>query len=67
MLLSTLSAVLHAMGAELKIVASFPGHDIQIRSLGKLKNGNRARRALAKKRAGVPPARRVNAKAPATG
>jgi transcriptional regulator with XRE-family HTH domain len=33
MLLSTLSGVLRAMGAELKIVASFPGHDIQIRSL----------------------------------
>jgi transcriptional regulator with XRE-family HTH domain len=36
MLLSTLGAVLHAMGAELKIVASFPDHDVQIRNFGKL-------------------------------
>jgi transcriptional regulator with XRE-family HTH domain len=41
MLLSTLGAVLRAMGADLKIVASFPNHDIQIRSLGKLANGAR--------------------------
>jgi predicted transcriptional regulator len=33
MLLSTLGAVLRAMGADLKIVASFPDHDVQIRSL----------------------------------
>lgn len=36
MLLSTLSAVLCAMGADLKIVASFPGHDVQIRNFGAL-------------------------------
>jgi transcriptional regulator with XRE-family HTH domain len=36
MLLSTLSAVLRAMGADLKIVASFPDHDVQIRNFGKL-------------------------------
>jgi len=36
MLLSTLGAVLRAMGADLKIVASFPQHDVQIRSLGKV-------------------------------
>jgi transcriptional regulator with XRE-family HTH domain len=36
MLLSTLSAVLRAMGADLKIVASFPGHDVPIRNFGKL-------------------------------
>jgi transcriptional regulator with XRE-family HTH domain len=33
MLLSTLAGVFRAMGAELKIIASFPEHDIQIRSL----------------------------------
>ena len=33
MLLSTLASVLHAMGAELKIIARFPGHDIRIGSL----------------------------------
>src|SRR5258708_14683844 len=42
MLLSTLGAVLRAMGADLKIVASFPGHDVQIRSLGKMQR-NRER------------------------
>ncbi len=36
MLLSTLSAVLWAMGADLKIVASFPGHDVQIHNFGAL-------------------------------
>jgi len=41
MLLSTLAGVLRAMGAELKIVASFPDHEIPIRSLGKLANGAR--------------------------
>jgi hypothetical protein len=41
MLLSTLAGVLGAMGAELKIIASFPDHEIQIRSLGKLSNGSR--------------------------
>ena len=45
MLLSTLGAVLRAMGAELKIVASFPSRDIQIRSLCKLTNGKRGRKA----------------------
>jgi len=40
MLLSTLAGVLRAMGAELKIVASLPDHDIHIQSLGKL-NGKR--------------------------
>jgi len=49
MLLSTLSGVLRAMGAELKIVASFPGHDIQIRSLGKLANGAKGRRGAGEK------------------
>lgn len=36
MLLSTLGAVLRAMGADLKIVASFRDHDVQIRNFGKL-------------------------------
>jgi len=36
MLLSTLGAVLRAMGADLKIVARFPEHDVQIRSLAKI-------------------------------
>ena len=36
MLLSTLGGVLRAMGAELKIVASFPDHDVQIRNLRNL-------------------------------
>ena len=36
MLLSTLSAVLRAMGADLKIVASFPDHDVPIRNFAKL-------------------------------
>ena len=36
MLLSTLGAVLRAMGADLKIVASFPDHDVQIRNFAKL-------------------------------
>jgi len=31
MLLSTLDAVLRAMGADLKIVAHFPGHNVEIR------------------------------------
>jgi transcriptional regulator with XRE-family HTH domain len=43
MLVSTLAGVLRAMGAELKLVASFPDHDIQIHSLGKL-NGKGGRR-----------------------
>ena len=52
MLLSTLAGVLRAMGAELKIVASFPDHDIYIQSLGKLANGNGKRngRTTASKR-----------------
>ena len=37
MLLSTLGGVLRAMGADLKIVASFPDHDVQIRNLTRLK------------------------------
>jgi predicted transcriptional regulator len=37
MLLSTLTAVLRAMGADLKLVASFPpDHEIQLRNLGTL-------------------------------
>ncbi len=36
MLLSTLGAVLRAMGADLKIVASFPDHEVRIRNLGAL-------------------------------
>jgi hypothetical protein len=36
MLLSTLGAVLRAMGADLKIVARFPGHDVEIRNFRKL-------------------------------
>ncbi len=62
MLLSTLSGVLRAMGAELKIIASFPGHDIQIRSLGKLTNGRRNGRAVSKKRAAAGPLRHANTK-----
>ncbi len=51
MLLSTLGGVLRAMGADLKIVASFPHHDIQIRSFGKLANGaRRGQRVAAKAR-----------------
>lgn len=42
MLLSTLGAVLRAMGADLKIVASFPEHDVQIRSLGKIARSREA-------------------------
>ena len=42
MLVSTLSGVLRAMGAELKIVAKFPDHEIQIHSLGTL-NGKASR------------------------
>lgn len=43
MLLSTLGGVLRAMGADLKIVASFRDHDVQIRNFGKLtRNRNRA-------------------------
>jgi predicted transcriptional regulator len=37
MLLSTLGAVLRAMGADLKLVASFPDHEVQIRNLAALK------------------------------
>lgn len=37
MLLSTLGGVLRAMGADLKIVASFRDHDVQLRSFGKLR------------------------------
>ena len=63
MLLSTLGAVLRAMGADLKIVASFPGHDIQIRSLGKLANGAKGRRGAGeKRRLGATPSRRVSHK-----
>jgi hypothetical protein len=36
MLLSTLNAVLRATGADLKIVAHFPGHDVEIRNFRKL-------------------------------
>jgi len=36
LLLSTLGAVLRAMGADLKIIASFPDHEIQIRKLSEL-------------------------------
>ena len=36
MLLSTLAGVLRAMGADLKIVAHFPGHDVEIRNFRKL-------------------------------
>jgi hypothetical protein len=50
MLLSTLAGVLRAMGAELKIVASFPDHDVHIQSLGKLVNGKRTGRIGAPKR-----------------
>ncbi len=53
MLLSTPGAVLRAMGAELKIVASFPKHDIQIRSLSKPINGKRNRRSAARRNAPV--------------
>jgi transcriptional regulator with XRE-family HTH domain len=67
MLLSTLSGVLRAMGADLKIIASFPGHDIQIRSLGKLTNGNRADRALARKRSLASGSRRLSRKTIAAG
>ena len=42
MLLSTLGAVLRAMGADLKIVASFPDHEVQIRSLAKIPRNRRA-------------------------
>ena len=66
MLLSTLSAILRAMGAELKIVASFPGHDIVIQSLGKLANGKRNGRANASKRTN-PATRHANHKTHAGG
>jgi len=36
MLLSTLGAVLRAMGADLRIVARFPDHDVEIRNFHKL-------------------------------
>jgi DNA-binding transcriptional regulator YiaG len=36
LLLSTLGAVLRAMGADLKIVAHFPGHEVEIRNFRKL-------------------------------
>ena len=36
MLLSTLGSVLRAMGADLKIVAQFPGHDVEIGNFRKL-------------------------------
>ena len=63
MLLSTLGGVLRAMGAELKIIASFPNHDIEIRTLGKIANGRRSReRVEANKRAESPRARRVRGK-----
>jgi transcriptional regulator with XRE-family HTH domain len=50
MLLSTLAGVFRAMGAELKIIASFPEHDIHIRSLGKPARGRRNGRATLPKR-----------------
>jgi hypothetical protein len=49
MLLSTLAGVFRAMGAELKIIASFPEHDIQIQSLGRPADGRRNGRASASK------------------
>ena len=49
MLLSTLGKALRAMGAELKIIASFPDHDIRIQSLGQLSNGKRNGRVSASK------------------
>ena len=36
MLLSTLGAMLRAMGADLKIVAHVPAHDVEIRNFRKL-------------------------------
>lgn len=45
MLLSTLGAVLRAMGADLKIVASFPDHEVQIRKLGRLTRDREESRA----------------------
>jgi transcriptional regulator with XRE-family HTH domain len=50
MLLSTLAGVFRAMGAELKIIASFPEHDIHIQSLGRPANGRRNGRATLPKR-----------------
>jgi len=65
MLLSTLGAVLRAMGAELKIVASFPDHDIHIQSLGKLAHGKRNGRTAPKR--GSRRISRVNHKSHAAG
>lgn len=42
MLISTLAGVLRAMGANLKIVASFPDHDVQIRNFHKLARNREA-------------------------
>ena len=56
MLLSTLAGVFRALGAELKIIARFPDHDIQIQSLGKLANGRGNGRAMkARPRRAAPP------------
>jgi transcriptional regulator with XRE-family HTH domain len=68
MLLSTLAGVLRAMGAELKIVASFPDHDIHIQRLGKITNGNGKRngRITAPKRSSRA-TRRINHKPQAGG
>jgi transcriptional regulator with XRE-family HTH domain len=65
MLLSTLGAVLRAMGAELKIVASFPDHDIHIQSLGKLAHRKSNGRAAPKR--GSRRISRVNHKSHAAG
>jgi transcriptional regulator with XRE-family HTH domain len=62
MLLSTLAGVLRAMGAELKIVASFPDHDIHIQSLGKLANGNGKRNGRTRSERGTRANRRVDHK-----
>ena len=54
MLLSTLAKALRAMGAELKIIASFPDHDVQIRSLTPRRKSRQiaSRRSFAKRRSG---------------
>ena len=62
MLISTLAGVLHAMGAELKIIASFPGHDVRIQSFGPA-NGKRNGKAAvpSRRRRVTTSSRRVNA------
>lgn len=50
MLLSTLGAVLRAMGADLKIVASFPDHDVTIRDFGKLARIGKQRAVVRRRR-----------------